>query len=254
MEERRSTQKLLSRRKLTRALAELLRKEAREYLAPLVPLLRPKNVFGEFVEGKAFDTPKGTDKAVADFTALYDPLEQAKIFGLAKVPKTPIEVGSATVEMTPLEYVHEIATGEGSKKVTITSPFSWVLHYQGYSPTRVRELLPDRSRGAELVAVVHHTLLLQVSLLRQPGVLKIFEGLRFRLALEKSPAFSGLPVAILPAPVGTVGPDDDVILESTERSGMAVFAETAAVDDIVKIPDPLRDQLLELAKKHGESL
>ncbi len=90
--------------------------------------------------------------------------------------------------------------------------------------------------------------------MEQPGVLKIFEGLRFRLALEKSAAFSGLPVAILHAPIGTVRPDDDVILDSTELSGMDVFEEIAAVDDIVKIPDALRDQLVDLAKKHGESL
>ena len=56
MDVRDSTQSLLVLRKLTRAIADVVRAQMTEYLATLAPLLRPKMVLGEHVED-------GTNKA-----------------------------------------------------------------------------------------------------------------------------------------------------------------------------------------------
>ena len=47
---------------------------------------------------------------------------------------------------------------------------------------------------------------------------------------------------------------DDVIIESTEVSGMDAFEEVVNVDDIAALRDPLRERLLEIVKASGAAL
>ena len=60
MDGRDSTQSLLVLRKLTRAIADVVRAQMTEYLAALAPLLRPKMVLGDYVE----DGLEGVDAAI----------------------------------------------------------------------------------------------------------------------------------------------------------------------------------------------
>jgi hypothetical protein len=99
-----------------------------------------------------------------------------------------------------------------------------------------------------------HTLLLQVVLTRQAGVAKILEGLRFPVSTDKRPESGDLPLAYVSAPLATVLPPDAVIIESTEISGTDAFEEVVSVDEMARLKDPLRETLLELVKKHAETL
>ena len=45
-----TTKRLLALRKLTRAIAELVRGQLKDYLSTLTPLLRPRHVLGEYVQ------------------------------------------------------------------------------------------------------------------------------------------------------------------------------------------------------------
>ncbi len=52
----------------------------------------------------------------------------------------------------------------------------------------------------------------------------------------------------------SVPPGDDLIIENTEVSGMGAFEELVDIEQIATLRDPLKEQLLELAKAHGEEL
>lgn len=52
-EEHYDIQKFLKLRKLTRAIADLLRGQLSDYIATLTPMLRPRSIFGEYIQGGA---------------------------------------------------------------------------------------------------------------------------------------------------------------------------------------------------------
>jgi hypothetical protein len=227
----------------------------REHLATLSPLLRPTNVLGEYVQGHTRGAVKGADKAFRDLQALHDATAAAKPFSVPKELKTPIELLSSTVEISPMEYVH-VATANGeSKTVTVTSPLKWALSYSGFGPGRLRDVLAGRAGNTvELPQFLLHALVIHIVLKYQPGLMNIFELLRFPSAAERFPGFGELPVTCISSAISTVRPPDDVIIESTEISGMDVFEEIVNLDDIRKLQDPLQARLLDLLKSHGEQI
>ena len=85
----------------------------------------------------------------------------------------------------------------------------------------------------------------------QPGVVNLFDALRFPMTTTKEPGFGELPMIHLGAGVATERPSDAVIIESAEVTGMDAFEEVVKVEDIHQLRDPLREQLLEIAKQHA---
>ena len=45
-------------------------------------------------------------------------------------------------------------------------------------------------------------------------------------------------------------PPDEVLIESTEVSGMNAFEEIVQLEDVEKLRDPLKEQLLAITKGH----
>jgi hypothetical protein len=254
-EERYTTKKLLVLRKLTRAIADLLRGQLKEYLATFQPLLRPKAVLGQYVASDPKETVPGAEKAFKELQGLYEGLAGSRPFNLPKELKPPLEIGTSVLEITPTEYPHLAKTEAESKTVTVVSPLRWVLSYSGYTPRRLRELLADRTRtGPELQEFVLHTLVLHLVLARQAGVVKVLEALHFPVSSGRRAEFGDLPIPSLAASVSTVRPPDDVLIESTEISGLDVFEEVVNLDDLVQMRDPLKDRLIELVQSHGDNL
>lgn len=248
-----STQRLLALRKLTRAAADLLRGRVKEYLSTITPLLRPKSVLGNYVEGGAYDLTRPGDKAFKELQELYNKVAQAKPYRLPLELKTPLEVINPQLEITPVEYVHTATSGVDKKEVVITSPLKWVLSYGGFSPAKLRELLESQRRtGDDLQQFVLHYLMMHVVIGNQRGVQHMLEALHFPISTSHFPEFGDLPVTIVSSSISTIRPSDDVIIESTEVAGMNVFEEVVNVDDVKKMRDPLREQMLELLQSHGE--
>lgn len=255
MDERYTIQHLLALRKLTRATADLLREQMRDYISTLAPLIRPRNVLGEYVQSSTKDTVKGADAAFKELQTLYQSIAPPKPFSLTKELKPPLEPFGTTLEMTVVEYKHTATTDQQSKNVTITSPFKWVISYPGYSLARLRELATDRNRSSdELQRCLLHFLALHIVLARQPGLGKILEALQFPLSTERLPDFGELPITYISSTVSTLRPPDEMIIENTEISGMDAFEEIINIDDIVNLRNPLRERLIELVKSHGENL
>jgi hypothetical protein len=251
-----STQRLLALRKLTRAMADLLRGQAKEYLATMGPLFRPRGILGGYTEANPRETVPGAEKAFKELQTLHETIAGSKLFGLPKELNPPIELTSSTLEITPLEYAHSAQIeGGAAKNVAVTAPLRWVLGYTGFMPRRFKELLAERNRNtAQVQEFLLHFLVLQIVIARQPGLKKIFDALHLPLSTGKLPEFGDLPIAFLSGPVGTVRPPDNVIIESTELSGTDAFEEVVSLEDVAKLRNPFKDQLEELIKAHGQNL
>lgn len=248
MEAQLTVQDLLRLRKVTRAIADLLRGQMKEYLATLSPLLRPKTVFGEYIQGGSKETVRGADKAFSELQALYATVAAAKPFTLPKDLAPPVEIINTALDVSVTEYIYEAKTGQDSKKVIVTSPLKWTLSYSGFSLGKLQELLAARNRNNEELQqfIVHH-LVLHLVIAKQTGVTNILEALHFPVLTEKQPAFGELPITCISAAISTFRPADQVIIESTEISGMDAFEEVVKLDDIAGMREPLKEKLLKLA-------
>jgi hypothetical protein len=255
MEETYTIQRLLALRKLTRAIAELLRAQMGEYFTALAPLFRPRTVLGEYVQGSAKESAKGADAAFKELQSLYNTIAPAKPFSLAKELRLPLEVSGAMPEVTPVEYSHPATTAGQSKIVTITSPLKWVLSYPGYPLARLRELRDDPYRSAdEMQRAILHYLTLHIVVCKQPGLAKLLAALHFSLSAGQLPEFGELPITYLTADISTIRPPDEVIIENTEITGLDAFEEIVNLEDIARLRDPFAERLAELVKSHGIEL
>ena len=255
MNEPYSTDRLLVLRKVTRAIADLLRGQLRDYLTTVVPLFRPKTVFGDYVGSPTRENVPGGEKAFQELQSLYEAVAGGKPFNLPKELNPPVEILTSVLEITPLEYPHLAKSDKESKQVSVTTPLKWTLSYGGFAPKKLRDLLADRDRStAALQQAVVHQLVLHVILGRQTGVAKLLEALRFPLSTGKRPEFGELPVPYIASVLTTVRPPDEVIIESTEISGTNAFEEVVNVENLLQLGDPWHAQLVELVRTHGADL
>lgn len=255
MEESFDTQRLLTLRKVTRAVSDLLRTQMKEYLSTLAPLLRPRTVLGDYVQTSTKETTRGSDKAFKELQGLYDQIARSKPFNVTAELKPPVEIINTALEMTPLEYEHQATTGQESKSVVVTSPLKWVLSYSGFSPNSLREMLAGRQRDHEKVKeFLVHYLVMHIVVSNQTGVTQILNALHFPVTTERSPDFGELPITCISSSISTLRPPDNVIIESTEIAGRDAFEEVINLEDIKKLRNPFKDRLTELVNSHGENL
>src|SRR5437773_11465612 len=102
MEESYSTQRLLELRKFTRAIADLLRTQMREYLSTLAPLFRPRNVLGNYAEGGAYEALRTGEKASKDLQELYQTIADSKSYLLPSEFNSPLDVINTVLKMSKL--------------------------------------------------------------------------------------------------------------------------------------------------------
>jgi hypothetical protein len=244
------TKRLLALRKLTRSVADLLRGELKEYLATLGPLLLPRNVFGHQLDGGGTkETIRGAEANFKDLQTLYETLAGGKPFNLPKELKAPVVVMSVAPELIPVDYIHPAKDGTMTKTITVTSPLRWVLGFSGYGPKRLPDLLGNRTASKEIAEIVLHTLLLHFILTRQPALVRMLEALRFPVSSGRLPGLGELPITFVSAPVLTIRPPDDVLIENTEISGTDFFEEVIDSTTIASIADPLRQRLMEIVRQ-----
>ena len=249
MEEHYSTQRLLALRKSTRAIADLLRNQMKEYLSTLAPLFRPRNVLGNYAEGGTYEASRTGEGAFKELRDLYQKIAQSKLYQLPSELKTPLEVIDTQLEMTPVEYTYVADSHGESKAIVVTSPLKWALTYRGLGPGRFREVLSRDDRSTDdLQQIVLHYLMMNSVVTKQPGLYRILEALHFPLSAENSTEFGDVPLTYVSSSVSTVRPPDDVLVESSEVSGMNAFEEIVQLEDLSKLRDPLREQLLEISK------
>ena len=253
---------LLVLRKLTRAVVESLREQARQYLATLSPLLRPRVALGDPADAGAREPFQSPDKSFKELQSLYESAAAVAPFNLHRDLKPPVDLSATTVELSPLEYRYTARSGATNKTLRVTAPLKWVLSYAGPppgklghvsdTPQRRRDLLTAGTRSVEdLRQFILHSLARHLAVARQSGVAKILEALHFRLGSDRLDEFGPLPLPYLALAVKTVRPPDDVLIEHTEIAGTDAFEEVIDVAGIAALRDPLRERLVDVAKTHG---
>ena len=248
--------RVLKLRKLTRVVAEHLSRYLKEQLAALGPLFGPRLLLGEFIRSDVKQTVKGADQVFKELQGLYLSVARGKPYNLPEELKTPLDVFGSTVETAISEYSHTAQAGGEQKTVTVASPFKWVLTYKDLGPKRLRELLvsPSGSAKADLQICVLHYLILHLITSRRPGVGTVLDALRFPAVSTRYADLGALPVTCIAAPIPTVLPPDEIIIQSVELSGASAFEEVVDLGAIGQLSDPIRGQLLELVKNHDEKL
>jgi hypothetical protein len=132
----------------------------------------------------------------------------------------------------------------------------WALTYKGLGPGHLDNLLTSRSGTArmELQSCLLHYFLMHLIVAQQPGVGSLLRALRFEVESEPTERLGGLPIVYVAAPVATVLPGDEIILESTELTGATVFEEVIDVTTLLGMPDRLKDKALQLVLNLGDDL
>jgi hypothetical protein len=247
-----STKRLIVLRRATRAIADLLHGQLKEYLSALSPLFRPTIVLGEYVQGGAKEISAAALKAFQDLQTVYGTAAVAKPFGLTKDLKPPVEIVRSALDLTRMPYPYTVKTSGETKTVMITPPLKWVLAYSDFSPGHLKQLLADPHRtDTEASRFVLHYAVLQVVTARQAGALQMLSTLHFDLSSLRMPEFGELPITCITSSVPTIRPPDEVIIESVEVSGQDAFEELVDVEAIANIQDPFKEQLIKLLKSHG---
>lgn len=247
-----TTQSLLARRKLTRAVAEAARVRLTEHLTAVMPLLRPSAVLGEHVLGGLREPNKRTDKALKELLALYERVASQAPFHLPRDIKPPFNVGTGALEISAVDYEHVATSGQASRTIVVRSPLSYALNYSGWPPAKVKELAANKLRSNdELQKAVLSYLALHVVVSEQPELTRTFEALRFPFSHATVPGLGELPVVRIGLAVATARPSDEVLIESAELTGMDNFEEVVAVQDVTHLADPLGKLLQDLAAGAG---
>jgi hypothetical protein len=249
MTERDSIQSLLVRRKLTRTISDFVRGEVTLHLATLMPLFQPHTLLGDRIQGGQTESIRRAEQVFKDLQTAYEVIAPGKPFSLRRELTPPFEFPRATLEITPVEYVHAIPSGSETKKIVVRCPLTWTLSYAGYGPSRLQELLDPRVRGEQLQRFILSYLFLNQIVTNHRGLVPIFEALHFSITTIKTPQFGDLPITRIASRITTMRPPDDVVLESAELTGMDAFEEVANVDDIARLPDSPKERLLEIVRQ-----
>lgn len=237
--------RLLTLRKITRCVADMFLQDLKTHLATLYPLFHPRTVFGQTLRGGDRVVVKGEDDAFEELKRLYLNLASKGPFNLPKRLDAPLDILLSPPELFPVEQVHVVRTVGESKSILVSSPLKWVLAFSGFGPMRLRDLLANQKSavGNELQHCVLEFLVMHVTLRRHAAVLRLLESLRFQVVMGQSVEFGELPICYVTCPISTVRPTDDIIMQSTEISGMPAFEEIIRIDDFTEMRDPLRDRV-----------
>jgi hypothetical protein len=254
MAERDSIQSLLQQRKLTRAISDAVRAELLLHLSTLTPLFQPQTVLGDRIQGGQSDSIRRTEQVFGELQAAYNGVAPAKPFSLRRELTPPFEFPKTRPEITPVEYTHVIQTGSGTKTIMVRCPLAWTLSYEGYAPTRLKELLDPRVRGEQLQRFILSYLFMHHVVTNQRGLPPILEALHFSVTTIRVPEFGDLPITRIASNVTTIRPPDTVVVESAELTGMDAFEEVANVDDIARLRDSFKERLLEVVRQQTPEL
>lgn len=233
---------------LTREVEKLCRTQLRTYLDALTPLFRPRRVLGNHMEGSGKELVNAAD---ANFNELRETYFRAcgRPFNLRKELNTPLASFSNLVQLHPWEYSYDLRRDNERRTITVVAPLTWVLSFPStYTFPMLRQVVSGRGeQDAESVGTfVLRASLMQLLFSRLPEMTALFEGLRYRVEMRRSPQLGELPLVTVSAPIQTVRPPDDLLLRATELSGRAEFVEVIDPEQAAHLSDPLQAEVLRI--------
>jgi hypothetical protein len=239
---------------MTRAIADTIRTRLTEHLTTLAPLFRPQAVLGDHIVGGQKEATRRAEQALKEMLGLYETISPARPFNLRRELTPPFTFPTPGLEITPVDYVHEVVVGGETRRIAVRAPLTWTLSYTGFAPSKLAGLLDANVRGEQLQTFILSHLLLNQVTLNQRGLVHILEALHYTVTTVKAPESGDLPVTRIGVGISTSRPPDAVVAESAELTGMDAFEEVVNVQDISALPDPFKEQLLEIARRYVPEL
>lgn len=240
-----TTAQLHSLRKATERVSDYLRKQTTTYLNVLRPSLVPQRLLGRYIENPDMRTVTGADKAWSRLTTRYKRLA-TKPFSISSDLQSPLPPIDPVVELHPWEYAYEVKTDAGPETISVYSPAKWIVCYRSsLTPVQFRQAVdsdPARQKKQIQQFVVNSLVIAEV-LKSLPGLEDLFTALRLKLSEENYPETGALPYVTLTWSVASYLPDDEIVSQTTQLSGVPRFTELIDTKGIGNLPDPLREQL-----------
>ena len=236
-------------RKTSENVSKLLGDRLRIYVETLRPLFDPQCLLGRYAGGR--EEVAGASKALAAVKEAYQTLCGQPFLLPRDLDEEWLEQVGNQVVLYPWEYDHDAQSGKDSKTITITSPLCWVLAYKSpYSPSDMQRVMRGKGerRREHVRQFVVNAIVLDVLLARTPGIVKLFDGLRFRAAVVKLPETGDLPIVKISGCVPSFLPPDDLLLTAVGFSGVASFTELVETEALADMPDPLKMEIEKAAK------
>jgi hypothetical protein len=233
---------------LTAEVQRICRGQLRTYVDTLAPLFRPRRVLADFMEGAGKESVVGADQNFTELRELYFKA-CGRPFDLRKELPTPLESVGTQLGLYEWEYTYEVRNDRETRSIAVVSPLTWVLSYPStYTPSMVRQVVAGKQErdGEGVRSFVLRACLMYLQFAKLPGLAALFEGLRYRVEIRKSPQLGDLPLVTVSAPIRTVRPADDLLLTATGLSGRTGFEEVIDDDQAAQIPDPLQAQILKV--------
>lgn len=245
---------LMNHRRLTTAVAEVLKKRLLAYLDTFAPLLRPRTILGDLTRGST-EKIKGAGDAFEAIKESYLKIAGHRVFDLPKVLEPPIGITSAEPELSPLQYSYEASSNGQSKILTVTSPTKWRLTYRGLNEVRLKSLLAQHSDTVsnELAETLLHFSLIESVVRRQAGVKNLLSDLGYSVEIEEVAEYGSLPMVNVSCQVGTDRPSDELLIQVSEVSGSPSFDELIRIGDIENMELPVKHELLQELRRYEEA-
>ena len=247
--------KLLGLHSLTKQISQVCLRHLKTQIEAMAPLFRPRRFLGEHMEGTGREGVAAADRNLEDLQVLYAKVA-VKPFNLRPELSKPLESVTTQFQFDEWEYLHATETENGWQPIRVTTPLTWVLSYgSAYSLTTLRNLVTgDGQRDPEAIrAFVLRACLMQQLFAKIPALTDLLTGLRYKVEVRKSQQLGEVPLVTVSAPFRTVRPPDQLVALAAGLAGGASFAEILDTDSVWNLSDPLRDDALEIVKKHQGS-
>jgi hypothetical protein len=244
--------KLLSLHGLTRDVSQACLRHLKAQVEAMAPLFRPRRFLGDHMEGSGKEGVQAADRNLHDLRELYGKVA-VKPFDLRPELPAPLESVATKFQFDEWEYINATETDRGWQSIRVTTPLTWVLSYSSpYSLSTLRGVVSGQGqRDPEAI----RTFILRACLMYQlftkiPAITEILTGLRYKVEIKKSPQLGELPFVTISAPFRTFRPNDKLVAMASGLAGGASFAEIVETDSVWNLSDPLRDEALEILKRH----
>jgi hypothetical protein len=244
--------KLLSLHGLTKEVSQACLRHLKAQIDAMAPLFRPRRYLGEYIEATGKEAVPAADRNLAEFKELYARVA-VKPFDLRPEIRVPIESVTTQLQFDEWEYTHAIETDRGWQSIRVTSPLTWVMSYStSYSLTTLRSVVAGSGqRDVDAVrAFVLRACLISELFAKIPALVDLLAALRYKVEIRKSPQLGDLPLVTISAPFKTFRPADKLVTMAAGLAGGMSFAEVLDVDSVRTLSDPLRDEALEILKRH----
>jgi hypothetical protein len=248
--------RLIELRKLTRSISDNLQSQLKTYLSTLAPLFSPLPLLGEHARGGPKSLVKGAEKNFQELRSHYHAIIRQAPFSLDTELRSPLDVFAATPALTPVEYTYTADPDGRATQLQVTSPLKWVLSYPETQPKKLLELLKGNRNQVreELSHALLQCMTLNLVLDKQPGLSALLGDLRFSIETTQVDGLGSLPVILVSCPIATLLPPDEIIVQSTEISGIPSFEEVIDIEDIRTLSDPLRERILDITRETSPAI